>query len=77
MLTRQSKRLVELVDDLLDLSRLEADSISIDPVELNVRERVVEIVGDVAENGITSTSRTGCARRRSERLRPHRLQPAR
>ena len=52
-LSRQSKRLVELVDALLDLSRLEADSISIDPVELDVRERVVEIAGVVAENGIT------------------------
>ena len=52
-LSRQSKRLVELVDTLLDLSRLEADSISIDPVELDVRERVVEIAGVVAENGIT------------------------
>ena len=52
-LSRQSKRIVELVDALLDLSRLEADSISIDPVELDVRERVVEIAGVVAENGIT------------------------
>jgi signal transduction histidine kinase len=52
-LSRQSKRLVELVDNLLDLSRLEADSIQIEPVELDVRKRVVEIAGVVAENGIT------------------------
>ncbi len=44
-LAQQSKRLVELVDNLLDLSRLEADSIAIDPVELDVRKRVEEIAG--------------------------------
>lgn len=51
-LARQAKRLVELVDNLLDLSRLEADSIRIEPVELDVRERVQEIAGVVAENGV-------------------------
>jgi two-component system sensor histidine kinase MtrB len=61
MLSRQSKRLVELVDNLLDLSRIEADSLRIEPTEIEVRERLREIadavVGrdhtvnvDVAEN---------------------------
>jgi two-component system sensor histidine kinase MtrB len=50
MLTQQSKRLFELVENLLDLSRLEADSLHIAPVELAVRERVQEIV-DVVVNG--------------------------
>src|SRR3954470_14027961 len=51
-LSRQSKRLVELVDNLLDLSRLEADSISIEPVELDVRERVGEIAAAVVDDAI-------------------------
>ena len=50
-LARQSKRLVELVDNLLDLSRLEADSIAIEPVELDVRKRVEEIAG--SDDGVT------------------------
>jgi signal transduction histidine kinase len=47
MLSRQSKRLFELVENLLDLSRLEADSIRIEPVEIDVRERLEEIVAAV------------------------------
>jgi signal transduction histidine kinase len=49
MLSRQSKRLYELVENLLDLSRLEADSIRIEPVEIGVRERVEEIVTATVE----------------------------
>jgi two-component system sensor histidine kinase MtrB len=52
-LSRQSKRLVELVDNLLDLSRLEADSIRIEPVELDVRDRVEAIAGAVSEDGVS------------------------
>ena len=54
MLSRQSKRLFELVENLLDLSRLEADSIRIEPVEIAVRDRVEEIVAAVldAEGGV-------------------------
>jgi signal transduction histidine kinase len=44
LLSRQSKRLFELVDNLLDLSRLEADSLRIEPVEVDVRARLEDIV---------------------------------
>ena len=47
MLSQQAKRLFELVENLLDLSRLEADSLRISPTEIDVRERLAEIVDDV------------------------------
>jgi signal transduction histidine kinase len=47
MLSQQSKRLFELVENLLDLSRLEADSLRISPTEIEVRERLAEIVDAV------------------------------
>ena len=47
MLSQQSKRLFELVENLLDLSRLEADSLRISPTEVEVRERLEEIVDAV------------------------------
>jgi signal transduction histidine kinase len=47
MLSQQSKRLFELVENLLDLSRLEADSLRISPREVEVRERLAEIVDAV------------------------------
>ena len=47
MLSQQSKRLFELVENLLDLSRLEADSLRVSPIEIEVRERVAEIVDAV------------------------------
>jgi signal transduction histidine kinase len=47
MLSQQSKRLFELVENLLDLSRLEADSLRISPTEMEVRERLAEIVDAV------------------------------
>ena len=47
MLSRQSKRLFELVENLLDLSRLEADSLRISPAEIDVRERLADIVAAV------------------------------
>jgi signal transduction histidine kinase len=50
MLSQQSKRLFELVENLLDLSRLEADSLVISPTEVDVRKRLEEIV-DIAVNG--------------------------
>ena len=49
MLTQQSKRLVELVENLLDLSRLEADSIRIAPARLDVTERLEAIVDAVVD----------------------------
>jgi signal transduction histidine kinase len=51
MLTQQSKRLVELVENLLDLSRLEADSIRIAPTRVNVGDRLAAVVDAVAEPG--------------------------
>jgi signal transduction histidine kinase len=50
MLSQQSKRLFELVENLLDLSRLEADSIRISPIEIEVRERLAEIVDAVFDD---------------------------
>jgi len=47
MLSRQSKRLVELVDNLLDLSRLEADSLRLSPVRIDVTERLRTIADAV------------------------------
>jgi len=50
MLTRQTRRLYELVENLLDLSRLEADSLRIVPVEVDLRSRLNELV-DALLNG--------------------------
>jgi signal transduction histidine kinase len=43
-LLTQSERLRRLVDQLLDLSRLDADSVPIHPVAITVREHVAELV---------------------------------
>jgi signal transduction histidine kinase len=51
MLSQQSKRLFELVENLLDLSRLEADSLRISPTEIDVRARLAEIVDAVFDGG--------------------------
>ena len=50
MLSRQSKRLFELVENLLDLSRLEVDSLRISPSEIEVREKLTEIVDMVVND---------------------------
>jgi len=47
-LERQADRMAKLVEQLLDLSRLDADAISIAPEQINLRERVDEIVASVA-----------------------------
>jgi signal transduction histidine kinase len=47
MLTQQSKRLLELVENLLDLSRLEADSITIAPTQIDVAQRLQSMVEHV------------------------------
>jgi len=52
MLSQQTKRLFELVENLLDLSRLEADSLRISPTEIEVRAGLAEIV-DVVVDGNT------------------------
>jgi signal transduction histidine kinase len=48
MLRDQGRRLGSLVEQLLDLSRLDAEAISIDPEVLRVRERVEELVRSTA-----------------------------
>ncbi len=51
MLSEQSKRLFELVESLLDLSRLEADAIRIEPAPIVVAERLLELVDAVFGSG--------------------------
>src|SRR5947199_4014803 len=55
MMSQQSKRLFELVESLLDLSRLEADSLRISPTEIEVRERLAEIVDAVFDGNTEVT----------------------
>jgi signal transduction histidine kinase len=47
-LERQADRMARLVEQLLDLSRLDADAIAINPERINLRERIEEIVASVA-----------------------------
>jgi signal transduction histidine kinase len=47
-LERQADRMARLVEQLLDLSRLDADAIPIRPEQINLRERIEEIVASVA-----------------------------
>src|SRR5262249_13111013 len=51
MLSQQSKRLFELVENLLDLSRLEADSIRITPTRIRLPERLGAIIDALADTG--------------------------
>jgi signal transduction histidine kinase len=53
MLSVQSKRLFELVENLLDLSRLDSDSLRIVPTQLSVAERVTAVVAAVAHDETT------------------------
>jgi two-component system, OmpR family, sensor histidine kinase MtrB len=53
MLTQQAKRLLELVENLLDLSLLEADSIRISPSRIDVGERLVAIVDAAVADGVS------------------------
>ena len=55
MLTQQSARLVDLVDSLLDLSRLEADVIRMVPTEIDVSARLAELAGAVFDSGADLT----------------------
>ena len=52
MLSVQSKRLLELVDDLLDLSRLESGAVEVAPTQFNIRDRLVAIVETLDATGI-------------------------
>jgi signal transduction histidine kinase len=47
-LERQADRMARLVEQLLDLSRLDAEAISITPEPINLRDRIEEIVASVA-----------------------------
>jgi len=49
LLSQQSKRLFELVENLLDLSRLEADAIRIAPAQMVVPDRLRQIIGGIAD----------------------------
>jgi signal transduction histidine kinase len=53
MLTQQAKRLLDLVENLLDLSRLEADSIRISPSRIDVGERLAAIVDASVAEGVS------------------------
>jgi signal transduction histidine kinase len=59
MLTQQAKRLLELVENLLDLSRLEADSIRIAPERIDVAERLRTIIGAEVAEGATLDAPVG------------------
>jgi signal transduction histidine kinase len=48
MLQQQGTRLAQLVEQLLDLSRLDADAVAIEPQRMTVRERVEDLVAAVA-----------------------------
>ena len=48
MLADSAQRLATLIDQLLDLSRIEARSVDLRPVSLRVREQLEQIVGDSA-----------------------------
>jgi signal transduction histidine kinase len=51
-LERQSTRMARLVEQLLDLSRLDAEAITIAPERFNVRERLEEIVAAAAPDRV-------------------------
>ena len=59
MLTQQAKRLIELVENLLDLSRLEADSIRIAPGRIDVAERLRTIIDAEVAEGATLDAPAG------------------
>ena len=50
MLTHQAERLYELVENLLDLSRVEANALRIEPVEIDVRRELDSVVAAVDES---------------------------
>jgi signal transduction histidine kinase len=50
MLIHQAERLHELVENLLDLSRVEANALRIEPVEIDVREEVEAVVARLDES---------------------------
>jgi signal transduction histidine kinase len=59
MLTHQAQRLLELVENLLDLSRLEADSIRIAPTHIDVVARLGTIIDGAVSTGVTLDAPAG------------------
>lgn len=57
MLTQQTKRLLELVENLLDLSRLEADSLRMSPTRLNIHDRLAALIDTMANGEVTLDAR--------------------
>ena len=53
MLTQQTKRLLELVENLLDLSRLEADSLRISPTCINIHDRLAALIDTLTNGEVT------------------------
>ena len=53
MLTQQAQRLLELVENLLDLSRLEADSIRIAPARVDATEHLRTIIAETGGGAVT------------------------
>ena len=53
MLTQQTKRLLELVENLLDLSRLEADSLRISPTCINIHDRLAALIDTLTNGHVT------------------------
>jgi signal transduction histidine kinase len=53
MLSQQAQRLLELVENLLDLSRLEADSIRLVPTRFAVAERLASIIDASGDAHVT------------------------
>src|SRR5258707_373143 len=50
MLTHQAERLYELVENLLDLSRVEANALRLEPVEIDVRKELESVVAALDES---------------------------
>jgi signal transduction histidine kinase len=53
MLTQQTGRLLELVENLLDLSRLEADSLRISPTCINIHDRLAALIDTLTNGEVT------------------------
>ena len=68
----QTDRLIQIVDDLLVVSRIEADALVLQPVEVDVRGVLAQVVAALGDDGARIAARRGdgCARRRAARSQP-------
>ena len=74
----QADRMRRLIDQLLDLSRLDAHSVTIDPQPLVLRQVLEEVVEATAPGAVSLERRSRRRRGRgSARARPRRLEPRR